>query len=138
MSKNYTQSNIELTIEKAMALKERISHKNLTDEDITLLLELLSFNVWMQDQQLLSEEIDKFNKNKEELIHYKSNSHYWEAQFKQLKSREKALLDEVEELKAQVRKREQQLFGRSSEKKKSPSKNEAKCGNTNRPVYHRC
>ena len=51
-----------------------------------------------------------------EMIGYKSKANYWEAQFRQVKSREEELVAENEELKAKLRKREQQLFGKSSEK----------------------
>src|SRR3990167_5322797 len=59
-----------------------------------------------------------------EMIEYKSKANYWEAQFTQLKTRENELINENEELKAKLRKREQQLFGRKSEKNTStPEKN---------------
>jgi transposase len=51
-----------------------------------------------------------------EMIGYKTKANYWEAQFRQLKTREEELLSEVEELKAKLRKREQELFGKSTEK----------------------
>jgi len=51
-----------------------------------------------------------------EMIEYKTKANYWETQFKQIKTREEELIAENEELKAQLRKREEQLFGRSSEK----------------------
>ncbi len=51
-----------------------------------------------------------------EMIDYKTKAHYWEAQFNKFKSREELLSAEIEELKAQLRKREQQLFGKKSEK----------------------
>jgi transposase len=51
-----------------------------------------------------------------EMIEYKSKANYWEAQFRQVKTREDQLIAENEELKAKLRKREQQLFGKSSEK----------------------
>ena len=54
-------------------------------------------------------------------INYKHQAHYWEAQFKQIKSREEILQEELEELKAKLRKREQQLFGNRSEKKSGQS-----------------
>lgn len=61
---------------------------------------------------------------KTEMIEYKHKANYWEAQFQQIKKREIELSDEVEELKAKLRKREQQLFGRKSEKNTSaPEKN---------------
>ena len=50
-----------------------------------------------------------------ELIEYKCQANYWQAQFKHVKSKEAELLDKITELEATVRKREQQLFGRSSE-----------------------
>lgn len=51
-----------------------------------------------------------------EMIGYKTKANYWEAQFRQVKTREEELISEIEELKAKLRKREQQLFGKSSEK----------------------
>src|SRR6185312_9293936 len=54
-----------------------------------------------------------------EMIGYKTKANYWEAQFRQVKTREEELLSEVEELKAKLRKREQELFGASSEKNKA-------------------
>jgi transposase len=51
-----------------------------------------------------------------EMIGYKSKANYWEAQFRQLKTREEELLSQVEELNAKLRKREQELFGKSTEK----------------------
>src|ERR1700733_3937806 len=53
-----------------------------------------------------------------EMIGYKTKANYWEAQFRQLKTREEELVSENEELKAKLRKREQELFGTSSEKNK--------------------
>lgn len=53
-----------------------------------------------------------------EMIGYKTKANYWEAQFRQLKTREEELVSEIEELKAKLRKREQELFGTSSEKDK--------------------
>jgi transposase len=50
------------------------------------------------------------------MIGYKTKAYYWEAQFNKFKSREELLKEEIEELKAQLRKREQQLFGKKSEK----------------------
>jgi transposase len=49
-------------------------------------------------------------------IEYKQQAHYWKAEFSQLKSKHADLEAEVEALKAQLRRREQQLFGRHSEK----------------------
>jgi transposase len=54
-----------------------------------------------------------------EMIGYKTKANYWEAQFRQVKTREEELAAEIEELKAKLRKREQQLFGKSSEKSNS-------------------
>ena len=51
-----------------------------------------------------------------EMIEYKTKANYWEAQFQKVKTREEELALENEELKAKLRKREQQLFGKSSEK----------------------
>lgn len=51
-----------------------------------------------------------------ELVEYKQKANYWEAQFGQSKAREEILKRENEELKAKLKKREQQLFGRKSEK----------------------
>lgn len=58
----------------------------------------------------------KYDLKNIEMIEYKTKANYWEAQFRQLKTREEELAAEVEELKAKLRKREQELFGRSSEK----------------------
>src|SRR5690349_15988099 len=51
-----------------------------------------------------------------EMIGFKTKANYWEVQFRQLKSREDELVSELEELKAKLRKREQELFGKSTEK----------------------
>lgn len=53
-----------------------------------------------------------------EMIGYKTKANYWEVQFRQLKTREEQLIAENEELKAKLRKREQELFGTSSEQSK--------------------
>jgi hypothetical protein len=58
----------------------------------------------------------KYEFKNKEMIEYKTKANYWEAQFRQLKTREGELVSENEELKAKLRKREQELFGRSSEK----------------------
>jgi len=50
------------------------------------------------------------------ITEYKTKSNYWEVQFGQLKDREQTLLSEIDELKAALKKREQQLFGKKSEK----------------------
>ena len=52
----------------------------------------------------------------QQLIELKCQAHYWEVQFKHIKSREQELQQANEELQAKLRKREQQLFGRRSEK----------------------
>lgn len=70
-----------------------------------------------------------------ETIHFKHQAHYWEAQFKQLKSREEELKEELEVLKAKLRKREQQLFGNCSEKhtaQKDDQKKEQETGKKKR------
>src|SRR3989338_7970929 len=54
-----------------------------------------------------------------EMLDYKTRSNYWEAQFNKFKSREDTLKAEIEELKAKLRKREQQLFGKKSEQSTS-------------------
>lgn len=58
----------------------------------------------------------KYDHKNIEMIGYKTKANYWEAQFRQLKTREEELLSEVNELKAKLRKREQELFGKSTEK----------------------
>lgn len=63
----------------------------------------------------------KLKESKLTIIHYKHQAHYWETQFTQIKSREETLKEELEELKAKLRKREQQLFGNRSEKKSAHS-----------------
>lgn len=50
-----------------------------------------------------------------EMLDYKTKANYWEAQFNKFKSREETLTAEIDELKAKLRKREQQLFGKKSE-----------------------
>jgi len=64
----------------------------------------------------------KYNMQRLELVEYKQQAHYWEALFKQLKSKQETLEDEHEELKAQLRQREQQLFGKRSEKSTAQDK----------------
>jgi len=51
-----------------------------------------------------------------ELIDHKQKANYWEAQFNQIKSKEIEWQDQIDELRAQLRKREKQLFGHQSEK----------------------
>lgn len=58
----------------------------------------------------------KYDLKKTETIEYKTKANYWEEQFHRLKSREEKLAVEIEELKAKLRKREQELFGKSAEK----------------------
>lgn len=58
----------------------------------------------------------KYEIKNQEMIDYKYKANYWEAQFNKVKSREEILKTENEELKAQLCKREQQLFGKKSEK----------------------
>ncbi len=50
-----------------------------------------------------------------ELIEYKCQANYWQAQFKHLKLKESELLVKIATLEGLVRKREQQLFGKSTE-----------------------
>ena len=64
---------------------------------------------------------NKYEQQKEKLIHYKQQAHYWEAQFEKGDQKKQELIQEIEHLKAKLTKREQQLFGRKSEKKKSSS-----------------
>ena len=61
----------------------------------------------------------KYETLTQEVVQYKQQAHYWEAQFGQLKSREELLKAKLEELRSQLRKREQQLFGKKSEKSTS-------------------
>jgi transposase len=67
----------------------------------------------------------KYELKNQEMIDYKQKAHYWEAQFNQLKSREEKLneklKEKLEEVKAQLRKREQQLYGKKSEKNTAQS-----------------
>lgn len=58
----------------------------------------------------------KYEIKNNEMIEYKAKANFWEAQFHRVKTREEELISEVEELKAKLRKREQQLFGKSAEK----------------------
>lgn len=67
------------------------------------------------------EQAQKLLEQKQELVEYKSKANYWEAQFKQIQQREHALSKELLDLQAQLKKREQQLFGRKSEKRHSVS-----------------
>ena len=58
---------------------------------------------------------------KQELIEYKSKANYWETQFKKIQQREQTLSEELSEVQSQLKKREQQLFGRKTEKGKKQS-----------------
>ena len=51
---------------------------------------------------------NKYNILHCEMIEYKTKANYWEAQFNKFKSREGLLQAEIDELKAKLRKREQQ------------------------------
>jgi uncharacterized coiled-coil DUF342 family protein len=50
------------------------------------------------------------------MLDYKTRANYWEAQFNKFKSREDTLKEEIDGLKAKLRKREQQLFGKNQSK----------------------
>ena len=71
-----------------------------------------------------------------ELVEYKQKANYWEAQFGQSKAREDALKLAVEELKAKLKKREERLFGRKSEKG-TASKESGKNTNDQNPKKNR-
>ncbi len=71
------------------------------------------------------EQGEKLTELKTSVIHYKQQSSYWEWQFKQIKSRQEELEAELEELKAKLRKREQQIFGNKSEKTTSHSEQQS-------------
>ena len=58
----------------------------------------------------------EFKKQKIQLIDYKHKANYWETRFKELKQRESEKNNEIEELKAKLKKREHHLFGPKSEK----------------------
>lgn len=74
------------------------------------------YSLHAQLADLYSDLQSRHKAQKIEMIEYKSKANYWETQFQRVKKREIELADEVEELKAKLRKREQQLFGRKSEK----------------------
>jgi transposase len=57
-----------------------------------------------------------YEKAELELIDYKQKANYWESQFYILKKKQDELHEELEEIKAHLRKREQQLFGGKSER----------------------
>lgn len=63
-----------------------------------------------QNKEIQIQELTK------ELIEFKAQAHYWRMQFEQLKTRQIELEAKVEKLVADLKKREQQLFGRKSEK----------------------
>lgn len=71
--------------------------------------------------QLYTELQSRHEAQRVEMIEYKSKANYWETQFHQAKRRETELVNENEELKAKLRKREQQLFGRKTEKNTASS-----------------
>lgn len=87
-----------------------------------------------------AEQSSELKKSKLAVIDYKNQAHYWEAQFKRIQTREEGLNQELEELKAKLRKREQQLFGRRTEKQAStlqsaPAKSAKKRGQqANNPI----
>ncbi|HVV68793.1 MAG TPA: hypothetical protein VHE99_07165 [Gammaproteobacteria bacterium] len=87
-----------------------------------------------------AEQSSELKKSKLAVIDYKNQAHYWEAQFKRIQTREEGLNQELEELKAKLRKREQQLFGRRTEKQVStlqsaPAKSAKKLGQqANNPI----
>jgi len=58
-------------------------------------------------------------------VDYKQQAHYWKEQFSRSKERESELKSEITELKAKPRKREQQLFGKKTEKTVSKSEIQA-------------
>jgi transposase len=88
-----------------MELASKITERN---KDLSILYQQLS--------TCYNELESEYKSQKQVLIEYKHKANYWEAQFHQVKTREELLKGEIEELKAQLYKREHQLFGRSSEK----------------------
>lgn len=86
---------------------------HLTDSSQTLEAPEL---LYTRLSQLYADLQSRHSAQKQEMIEYKSKANYWETQFQKLKSREIELLSEVDELKAKLRKRERELFGRKSEK----------------------
>lgn len=78
------------------------------------------FNGLKEDVAVLYDQLQmQYEALRREMLDYKTRASYWEAQFNQFKSREDALKVEIEELKAKLRKREQQLFGKKSEQSTS-------------------
>ena len=96
------------------------SHKERTEQlDYLLELQLTCANQFanlQHKENTINSYQRQIQEYKQQTIEYKSKANYWEVQFAQLKNKEKELQHEVEELKAQLRKREQQLFGKKSEK----------------------
>ena len=79
----------------------------------------------LQGNDCASEFKIQYDLLKRSMIEYKQKANYWEAQFNQIKSEENKLKKEIEELKAALHKREQQLFGKKSEKKSNFSESSA-------------
>src|SRR3990167_8510672 len=78
------------------------------------------FNGLKEDVAVLYDQLQmQYEALRREMLDYKTRASYWEAQFNQFKSREDTLKAEIEELKAKLRKREQQLFGKKSEQSTS-------------------
>lgn len=71
-----------------------------------------------------------YDEQRVELTGHKRQAYYWEAQFKQVKTREQSLQLKLDEALAKLGKREQQLFGRRSEKhpKKAETNQQASTG----------
>lgn len=90
-------------------------HHQLSELDQQIYVSYDSLKIAYQNQGEL------LRKSQLQLVEYKQQSSYWEAQFQKFKSREDTLKKEVEELKAKLRKREQQLFGNHSEKQSATS-----------------
>lgn len=78
-------------------------------------------NAYQALQISYTEQTRMLEKQKLQLVDYKHKAHYWESQFKRSDEKKQDLLAEIEELKAKLAKREQQLFGRKSEKSRSSS-----------------
>lgn len=83
-------------------------------------MEIMEFETELKSSQ---EQILKFmlffadyEKLKLECIDYKQKANYWESQFYILKKKQDELQEELEEIKAHLRKREHQLFGGKSER----------------------
>lgn len=72
-------------------------------------------------QQVVSYQLEN-EQYKQQTTAYKQKANYWESQFSRLKEKETELQSEIEILKAKLRKREQQLFGKKTEK--HPNKSE--------------